>query len=106
MSGSPYRPRPNNGSGDSPRPPFLTEFVNHIGERWLVEAIYHLIGRQLALRIHPHIERALGLEAEPPLRFCKLQRAQAQIGEQAVSPAALHAVANLGERAVQQRDLG
>src|SRR6266545_3869552 len=36
-----YRPRPDNGSGDSPRPPFLTEFVNHIGKLALVEVVYH-----------------------------------------------------------------
>jgi hypothetical protein len=69
MSGRSYRPRPNNGSGDSPRPPFLTEFVNHIRERSLVEAIYHLISRQLPFWVHPHIQRTLGLEAEPPLRL-------------------------------------
>jgi hypothetical protein len=31
------QPRPDNGSGDSPRPPFLTEFVNQIGKLALVE---------------------------------------------------------------------
>src|SRR5256885_15361350 len=47
MSGCCYRTRPDNGSGDSPRPPFLTEFVNHIGEVFFVHAIYHLIGGAL-----------------------------------------------------------
>jgi len=55
MCGSRNRPRPNNGSGDSPRPPFLTEFVNRIGKLALVEAVYHLFGSQPRLRIHPHV---------------------------------------------------
>src|SRR5437016_10358988 len=53
-----YRPRPDDGSGDSPRPPFLTEFVNHIGKLTLVEVVYHLFGGQLGLRVHPHVERS------------------------------------------------
>jgi hypothetical protein len=39
------RPGPNNGSGDSPRPPFLSEFVNQVGEFVFVFLIYHLLGR-------------------------------------------------------------
>src|SRR5207245_4488132 len=61
-----YRPRPDNGSGDSPRPPFLTEFVNHIGECLLVEVVYHLIGRSVLVRVlvHAHVERAICSETE------------------------------------------
>src|SRR5664279_4409712 len=55
LCGGMNRPRPNNGSGDSPRPPFLTEFVNRIGKLALVELIYHLIGSEPGVRIHPHI---------------------------------------------------
>ncbi len=41
-----YRPGPDNGSGDSPRPPFLSEFVNQVGEFFFVGLIYHLFGRR------------------------------------------------------------
>ena len=59
VCGGANRPRPNNGSGDSPRPPFLTEFVNRVGKLALVEAVYHLFGGLPGLRIHPHIQGAL-----------------------------------------------
>src|SRR3974390_3678254 len=58
------RPRPNNGSGDSPRPPFLTEFVNRIGELALVEAVYHLFGGLPRLRIHSHIQGPVRLKTK------------------------------------------
>src|SRR2546428_11946527 len=79
-----YRPRPDNGSGDSPRPPFLTEFVNHIGEHSLVEAIYHLFGGQLGLRIHSHVERSIRLKTEAARRRLELQTAHPEIGENSV----------------------
>src|SRR5204863_7807295 len=84
MSGRSYRPRPNNGSGDSPRPPFLTEFVNQIGERSLVEPIYHLIGGALGALIHAHVERPFRLKTESAPRLSKLQRADPEIGQDAV----------------------
>src|SRR5260370_6302891 len=69
MSGIPYRPRPDNGSGDSPRPPFLTEFVNHIREIFFAHVVYHLIGGALSVRGQPHVERPFLLlhESTPPL---------------------------------------
>src|SRR5216684_774870 len=84
MLGSAYRPRPNNGSGDSPRPPFLTEFVNQIGKLTLVEPIYHLIGGALCARVHSHVEWTLRLKTESALRVGQLQRTEAKIGEQPV----------------------
>src|SRR5216110_1221666 len=84
MSGSTYRPRPDNGSGDSPRPPFLTEFVNHIGEVFFVHAIYHLIGGTLALRVHPHVERSFRLKTESASGIVQLQRTQSDVGQQAI----------------------
>src|SRR5579884_3440261 len=85
MCGTSYRPRPDNGSGDSPRPPFLTEFVNHIGKLALVEVVYHLFGGELGLRIHPHIERSFRLKTEASRRIGKLQAADAQVSKDPVN---------------------
>src|SRR5207248_2554189 len=82
-----YRPRPNNGSGDSPRPPFLTEFVNQVGEFFFVEPIYHLIGGALATHFHAHIERSFRLKTESALRVGQLQTAQPQVGHDSVGAA-------------------
>jgi hypothetical protein len=69
LRGSAYRPRPDNGSGDSPRPPFVTEFVNHIGKLTLVEVVYHLFGGELGLRIHSHVESSFRLKTETSRRI-------------------------------------
>src|SRR5205807_6042772 len=84
MSGRSYRPRPDNGSGDSPRPPFLSEFVNHIGKLALVEVVYHLFGGTLTLRVHPHVERSIRLETESACDIGKLQAAYPYVCKQAV----------------------
>src|ERR1700735_1617372 len=84
MSGRSYRPRPANGSGDSPRPPFLSEFVNHIGKLTLVEVVYHLFGAPLATRVHPHVERSIRLKTKSAHRIVKLQTAHSDVGQQAV----------------------
>src|SRR5205823_1652679 len=97
-----YRPRPNNGSGDTPRPPFLTEFVNQIGEVFLVKPIYHLIGGTLAARVHAHVERSFRLKTESALRICELQAAQAQISQNSVNRTD---AANLSEARISQLDL-
>src|SRR5438270_2125670 len=105
MSGCCYRTRPDNGSGDSPRPPFLTEFVNHIGEVFFVHAIYHLIGGTLALRVHPHVERSFRLKTESALGIVQLQRAQSDVGQQAVRKICGKARADFGKARMQKRDL-
>src|ERR1039458_9924696 len=84
MCGRSYRPRPDNGSGDSPRPPFLSEFVNHIGKLALVEVVYHLFGGTLTLRVHPHVERSIRLKTESARGIGKLQAAYADVGQQTV----------------------
>src|SRR5258708_6954642 len=84
MCGRSYRPRPANGSGDSPRPPFLSEFVNHIGKLALVEVVYHLFGGTLTLRVHPHVERSIRLKTESPCGVGKLQAAYSDVGQNAV----------------------
>src|SRR5262252_5816861 len=102
MCGAAYRPRPANGSGDSPRPPFLSEFVNHIGKRTLVEVVYHLFGGTHRLRVHPHIERSFRLKTESACGGVELQAADAEIGEQTVGPQ----TPDLGQarkRSLQQR---
>src|SRR5436853_7913831 len=106
MSGISYRPRPDNGSGDSPRPPFLTEFVNHIREIFFAHVVYHLIGGALLVRVHPHVERPFRLKTESPRRVTKLQRPHAQVSEQSVCPASRNALADFGKRALAERDRG
>src|SRR5437899_9552576 len=100
-----YRPRPDNGSGDSPRPPFLTEFVNQIGKLTLVELVYHLFSGQLGLRVHPHVERSFRLKTESPRRVLQLQAAHAEISQQPVSRSCSEPLTDFCERAVQQPDL-
>src|SRR5579863_5343671 len=105
MCGRSYRPRPANGSGDSPRPPFLSEFVNHIGKLSLVEVVYHLFGGTLRLRVHPHVERSIRLKTESARRIVQLQAAHSDVGQDAVNRCWLHSFRNLCEGAMQQRDL-
>src|SRR5258706_15372264 len=104
MSGRSYRPRPYNGSGDSPRPPFLTEFVNQISELALVEPIYRLIGGALRAGVHPHVEGPLRLKTESPFRILELHRAQSQVGQQTVGRFGL-AVRHLRKASLLQLDL-
>src|SRR5579872_6813771 len=84
MSCRSYRPCPDNGSGDSPRPPFLTEFVYHIGETALVEVVYHLIGGTLVARVHAHVERSFRLKTESACCLRELHGADSQIGQKTV----------------------
>src|SRR5262252_4235236 len=84
MCGIAYRPRPANGSGDSPRPPFLSEFVNHVGKLSLVEVVYHLFGGTLRMRVHPHIERSFRLKTESTRGILKLQAADSNVRKQAI----------------------
>src|ERR1700687_2102644 len=105
MSGRSYRPRPDNGSGDSPRPPFLSEFVNHIGKLSLVEVVYHLFGGTLRPRVHPHVERSFRLKTKSARRIVQLQAAHADVGQDSIHTARLLPFRNLSERAMQQRDL-
>src|SRR5580698_3893530 len=104
MCGRSYRPRPANGSGDSPRPPFLSEFVNHIGKLSLVEVVYHLFGGTLALRVHPHVERPFRLKTKSARRVIKLQAADANVCEQAVGPQTSD-LSQTRKRTMHQRDL-
>src|SRR5579862_4361771 len=98
-----YRPRPANGSGDSPRPPFLSEFVNHIGKLSLVEVVYHLFGATLGSRVHPHIERSFRLKTESARRVSQLQTAHPYVSQQTVDAGWSLAFGYFGERATQQR---
>src|SRR5438270_13692410 len=99
-----YRPCPDNGSGDSPRPPFLTEFVNHIGETSLVDVVYHLIGGALAARVHAHIERPFRLKAESACCVGELHGADSQIGNQTVCASPLDSLSHFRIRSMNQRD--
>src|SRR5580704_10481256 len=104
MCGRSYRPRPANGSGDSPRPPFLSEFVNHIGKLSLVEVVYHLFGDTLALRVHPHVERSIRLKTKSARRVVQLQAAYSDVGQDAVNCRRLLSLCNLCEGTMKQRD--
>src|SRR5258708_3332238 len=105
MCGRSYRPRPANGSGDSPRPPFLSEFVNHIGKLALVEVVYHLFGGTLALRVHPHVERSIRLKTKSACGIGKLQAANADVCENAVDGRWSLVVCNFTKGPMQQRNL-
>src|SRR5258708_37504004 len=105
MSGSSYRPRPDNGSGDSPRPPFLTEFVNHIREVFFAHAVYHLIGGALARCVPTPIERAFRLKTESAGPVLALHLARAQGGQQSVHACGPNLLSDLGIRCMQLRAL-
>src|ERR1051326_5404244 len=105
MSGCSYRPRPDNGSGDSPRPPFLTEFVNHIREFFFAHVVYHLIGGALTVRVHPHVERPFRLKAESARRVAELQRTYPQVRPASGRRSRRDMLGDLGVRRVQQSDL-
>src|SRR6266481_5859064 len=105
MSGCCYRPRPDNGSGDSPRPPFLTEFVNHIREIFFTHVVYHLICGALPMRVHTHVERPFRLKTESARCVAELQRTYAQVRPPPVSAGRRDMLGDLGVRAVQQRNL-
>src|SRR5207302_1213786 len=105
MCGRSYRPRPANGSGDSPRPPFLSEFVNHIGKLSLVEVVYHLFGGTLGMRVHPHIERSFRLKTESARGIVELQAANTDVGQDADDRCCLLTLRNLCKRSMQQLDL-
>src|SRR6185312_6447706 len=102
MSCRSYRPCPDNGSGDSPRPPFLTEFVNHISESSLVDAVYHLIGGALAARVHAHVERPFRLKTESACCVGQLHGADSQIGQQAVCAFGRYPRSYFGIRSMNQ----
>src|ERR1700733_15628676 len=105
MCGRSYRPRPANGSGDSPRPPFLSEFVNHIGKLSLVEVVYHLFGGTLAMRVHPHVQRSIRLKTESPCGIAQLQAADSDVGQNSIHGPSPLALRNFCEGSVQQGDL-
>src|SRR5205807_10393338 len=105
MSGSSYRPRSDNGSGDSPRPPFLSEFVNHIREVFFANMVYHLIGGALTMRVHPHVERPFRLKTESARRITKLQRAHAQVSQDSIRACGWNQSFQLCIRAMQQGDV-
>ncbi len=65
----------------TPRPPFLTEFVNQIGKLTLVELVYHLFGGRLRLRIHSHVERSVRLKTKAARGISKLKTAYAQVSQ-------------------------
>src|ERR1700676_2824666 len=104
MCGRSYRPRPANGSGDSPRPPFLSEFVNHIGKLSLVEVVYHLFGATLRPRVHPHVERSIRLKTKSARRIVQLQAAHSNVGQDSVNRPLLLTLRNLCKRSMQQRN--
>ena len=59
----------HDGPGDSPRPPFLSVFVNEVCKLSLVNLVYHLFGGLPGSRVHPHIQRPIRLKTESSARF-------------------------------------
>src|SRR6266496_3022988 len=106
MSGCSYRPRPYNGSGDSPRPPFLTEFVNQVSEFFFAELVYNLICGQLSQRVHPHVQGSFRLKTESALRVFELHRAQSKVRQHSVRRSLRHPLAQFRIRTVQQGHRG
>src|SRR2546423_1866728 len=104
MCGRSYRPRPDNGSGDSPRPPFLSEFVNHIGKLALVEVVYHLFGGTLRPRVHPHVQRPIRLKTESAYGIVQLQTADSHISQQTVDGRWSLVVSQIRKRSVLEFD--
>src|SRR5205085_12554867 len=99
-----YRPRPYNGSGDSPRPPFLTEFVNHIREIFFAHVVYHLFGGTLTVRVHPHIKWALRLKTKTPRGVFKLHGADADVRQQPVRGSLRNVRGDVRKARMQERD--
>ncbi len=62
----------------------LAEFVNQIRQRPLVNLAESLGGRGPGRRIHPHVERIVLAEAEPPPRFVQLHRRPPEVHQQPV----------------------
>src|SRR3984893_12906592 len=98
MSGRSYRPRPDNGSCDSPLPPFLSEFVNHIGKLSLVEVVYHLFGATLRPRVHPHVERPIRLKTKSARRIVQLQAAHSDVCQDSVRKLRTEPLSDKGKR--------
>ncbi len=71
-----HRPPPHNGSGDSPRPPFLSVLVNQVGQLALARLVYHLFGGHAGAPVHAHIQRSIRLKTKSSSRLVQLQAAR------------------------------
>jgi hypothetical protein len=67
-------------SGDPSGPPFLAVSPDHLCQAFCWKLMQQLPGRGPAPGpIHPHVERAFEIEAEPPARIVQLQRRNPEI---------------------------
>jgi len=57
--------------------------VDDVGQLALGQAVHEIRGRESLRRVHAHVERALGVEAEPAGGLVELQRAHAHVDEHA-----------------------
>src|SRR5262244_2897243 len=97
----PNGPGPDNCSGDSLRPPFLSILVNQISELALPAPIYDFCGSESLVRIHAHIQRPLCLPTKTPLGGVNLH-----LGKSNVSQDAVHLrYAEPAEQRVQLREI-
>jgi len=71
------RPR-TNGSGDSPRPPFLSVLVNEVSSSRCVCLIHHLFGGDSRSRIHTHVDGPVRLKTKSSVRFVELKACSLQ----------------------------
>jgi len=99
------RPPSHNGSGDCPRPPFLTVFVNEIRQLALARLIHHLFGGGLGSRIHSHIQRPVRLKTKPSSRLVELQAAYAEVGQQAIGRSRRYVRGDAAERIADETHL-
>src|SRR5262249_38932764 len=67
---------------DAPRPPFLAEPVQDVGEL-ILRVGGHDVGRGPTLASHPHVEGTGGPVAEPALRTVEVHRGDAEVEEDA-----------------------
>jgi hypothetical protein len=67
-----YRPGGDDRRGDARRESFLPERPDDAGEGALRISVHDGVGRERLSRVHPHVERPVGAEAEAAIRLIQL----------------------------------
>ena len=75
----------------------LAVLVDHVGELPLAHAVHEVGGRGRARAVHPHVERALGLEAEAALGIVELHGGDPEVEQDAVRRLARESLRDLAE---------
>src|SRR5439155_18225114 len=77
-------PRLDDGARDPPREALFAVLKNRVRQIAFIGARDDIRRRFAGGAIHPHIERLVALETEPPTRRIELQRRDPEVGERAV----------------------